>query len=584
MRRHRRQGCRAPLSSGAIAFVALLASSPWAQAAERQTDATAPLDAPLPPDALQHGATPPSGVAVAQALLASSQWTYAPDYKAGGATSYDVRPPPDAERDDAARTKIDAIIDDTVPCSQASPVSGQSETGFSGCDFGDITRGLNFSYSNASTPFGGFEAYGAVTWTAAGMLTPQRLTSRSTQKLTDENRVSLIGLKSDLFGDRVKFITEMSWSENWQAPLYDEPWARIRRNEQDGTARSHRLEVKLVDSPALRWSVAGDFSVVSDDYFTRRSIPLQRQFALPGTRTALSSTLKMGDYRFSATIDNYASRFGSFETSRFGVKVDGASLRVSSRKSSVAPVGESSLLASDTEGLGVSLDLEPHALSPDLVSGLGGLAPLLPATMSINWSSRRTESAFSSSIQIYDRESWEVDATWTTRAGDTAINYWRDQKVGATPDVRESVDQRVQVSHTIRWNGWRFGVDGVLTKTSAAGLSGYNDTTFSGGQTIAYGRPNGPQFRLRLGQEQNQMRLNDETYYSSQDTFGLTATLDLSRYLQRRFERPDLHLTFAYRRKLEETRYVFPGFDHALDELFEEYKPEGFLVSFGMKL
>ncbi len=86
------------------------------------------------------------------------------------------------------------------------------------------------------------------------------------------------------------------------------------------------------------------------------------------------------------------------------------------------------------------------------------------------------------------------------------------------------------------------GVDGVLTKTSAAGLSGYNDTTFSGGQTIAYGRPNGPQFRLRLGQEQNQMRLNDETYYSSQDTFGLTATLDLSRYLQWRFERPDLRV------------------------------------------
>ncbi|MDP3855602.1 hypothetical protein [Phenylobacterium sp.] len=584
MRRHGGQGCRASLSSGAIAFIALLASSPWAQAAESQTAATASPDAPPPPDAQQHGATQPSGVVVAQALLASSQWTYAPDYKAGGATSYDVAPPADAERDDAARTKIDAIIDNTVPCSQASPVSGQSETGFSGCDFGDVTRGLSFSYSNASASFGGFEAYASVAWTAAGMLTPQRLISRSTQKLSDENRVSLIGLKGDLFGDRVKFTTEMAWSENWEAPLYDEPWARIRRNEQDGTARSHRLEVKLVDSPALRWSVAGDFSVVSDNYFTRRSIPLQRQIALPGTRTALSSTLKMGDYRFSATVDNYASSFGSFETSRFGVKVDGASLRVSSRRSSVTPTGESSFLTSGTEARGVSLDLEPHSLSPALVSRLGTFAPLLPQTLSINWSSRRTENAFSNSVQIYDRESWEVDATWTSRAGDTAINYWRDQKVGATPDVRASVDQLVQVSHTIRWNGWRFGVDGILTKTSSAGLGGHSDTTFSSGQTIAYGRPNGPEFRLRLGQEQNQMRLNDETYFSSQDTFGLTATLDLSRYLQRRFERPDLHLTFAYRRKLEETRYVFPGFDHALDELFEEYKPEGFLVSFGMKL
>lgn len=198
----------------------------------------------------------------------------------------------------------------------------------------------------------------------------------------------------------------------------------------------------------------------------------------------------------------------------------------------------------------------------------------------MNLASGRSDTAHPAGLESYRRESWDAYATWTSQLGDTTISLWRDQKQGVTPGVASGTDQLVHISHTRRLGGWRLGLEGMQGTSHLTGATGQSDSTLSGGFLVDYASRAGPQVRLRLGRDRMALRLNDDSYVAIQDAFALTASLDLSRYLRKRFRRDDLTLYFEYRKRVEESLELRDRGDIFL----EEHSPDGFVISYSMLL
>ena len=142
----------------------------------------------------------------------------------------------------------------------------------------------------------------------------------------------------------------------------------------------------------------------------------------------------------------------------------------------------------------------------------------------------------------------------------------------------------MQVSHYVRRGNWRFGLDAALTRGAGDGSGSYGERSWSFGQSVSYIRPNGPEFRLSLGQDRDKLRMSDASFASSDSYSQITASLDLSQYLQTRFERSDLRLTLDYRKALTRSDVEMSLFDEMAERWIEGDRREGFLMSFGMKL
>jgi hypothetical protein len=142
----------------------------------------------------------------------------------------------------------------------------------------------------------------------------------------------------------------------------------------------------------------------------------------------------------------------------------------------------------------------------------------------------------------------------------------------------------VQVDHSIRWGRWRFGADAAFTRGSGDGSSAYLERSWAFGQSVAYSTPNGPEFRLQFGQDRDALRMLDDSYVSADRYSRITASLDLSRYLQTRFERSDLKLTVDYRKTVDRTDGEFMLGEEIIDHWIDADRREGLLISFGMKL
>lgn len=483
---------------------------------------------------------------------------------------------------DDTRTTLDVIDVNGAACGR-SPFTGPGDIAGPRCLFDDATLGFNFS-AQQSTDIGSFEAYATVAGSSSGALTPERLISRNDLRLGTENRVIIAGLKAGFLDDRVKLTAEMGWSENLGTPLRSTLWPLIRTEAKDGTSNLLKLELKLIDTPKLRWSMTGEMADVSDNFFMGQAITLRRQVAFPGTRMALSSSLKWGRTRLTAALDNSRNSFGSFASGRFGVSVNGISLRLKSTSGSITPVAGSSLLAATSANRSVSLEFDLNTLSPSLAADNSLLASLVPKYLMLNWRTGESESVTASSIARYSRNGWEIYGSWESPIGETTLGYWRDQKVGATPELGTRRDETLQLSHMVRWNGWRVGVDGMMSSNSFDKGSGQTDRTNSLGGSIAYSRPNGPQLMVRMGRDESRGRSDNGNFRSSQDYSSITTSLDLTDYLRKRFDRQDLRLKLEYRKRIEVSNYNISDFDQPYELWSDRYQREGLLVSFGMKL
>ena len=428
-----------------------------------------------------------------------------------------------------------------------------------------------------STPLGTIETFTSLTSKSANTLTPDRLVASDTRRLGDDHRVMIAGMTARLLDDRLTLTTQMGLSD-----FSDRSSGRVE--QRAGTAHMVRLDVKLADNDRLRWSVAGEMSDVSDDFFIGQASADGARLALPGRRLALSSTLNWQRARFTAAIDDYQSRFGTFASGRVGVSRNGLSLSVRTIRGQFDAGGGQSQYLSRTDSNSATLEFDLATMAPALAMDERLPAALLPRYAMIALRRGSSESRFASSAERFERQGIELNGTWETPLGETTLGYWRDRRFGATADLGQREERVVNLSHMVRAGDWRFGVDAMVAKSSSTRGSGLSDRTVAMGGSIAYEVKDGPRLMVQLSNDRGRMAAEDDSFLTAQRGQQISASLDLTDYLRKRFDRSDLRLKIDYRKQLDRSTTEVSAYQQLIDRWTEGDGGEGLLVSFGMKL
>jgi hypothetical protein len=315
-----------------------------------------------------------------------------------------------------------------------------------------------------------------------------------------------------------------------------------------------------------------------------RSFALMRYFALPGTRLVLASDVRADKFRLRGSLDRTRTSFGETKGQRVGVTFDGISLTLVDRASRTNADQRRSLLQNQTDSHGIYADFDLNSVRDELLPQSAKLGALMPVSFSINLQSARSRTEVPGLSQSYKRSSFEATAGWETPLGDTDVDYMSQRRIGLTGGVQGRTDQYLQLSHSVRWHDWQFGADAMLSTGSSVGARGSKDKTLSWGGSVSYFVADGPEFSLQVGQDKIASQLNDDSYLSTERYSSITGSLDLSRYLQRRFGRKDLHLRLDYRRALNVDNSSLSTFGEAVQRLIDRYDRSGLLVSFSMNL
>lgn len=477
---------------------------------------------------------------------------------------------------------VELIDSSRLGCGQNVPL-WTAATGGGQCAFDTATRGARITARQDLGPHS-ITAYATVVHATAGALAPDQLLAAPEGRFAEATDFVLVGVKGSAFDDRLKLTSEFARTTRVVDDLAGRDWLLPDRTSDGGTSASIRFDAKLVSTARLGWSLTGEYRSVSEDYSVGRAAGLSRYFAMPGTRLALATAAKMGALRLTAGIEQRRTPHGDSATRRAGLDLDGMSLRWVSRDTSLEPIAGSTLVDSKSHSDGAFLDLDLRTITASLLPDLGELPFIVPATVSVSYRSGETESRYETSAEQYSRSSLGIDGSWETPLGETSLSYWRDKRIGYTADTPSRATEMVQVFHSVRRGNWRFGLDASLTRSSGDGGNGFADRSLSFGQSIAYSAPGGPELRLQLGQDRAVLRMTDDSYVSSDRYSRISASLDLSRYLQKRFERDDLKLTLDYRRALERSDSAISLSDELVERWVDGDRREGFLMSFGMKL
>ena len=465
----------------------------------------------------------------------------------------------------------------TAPGCGLIATSSQAERAVATCPFADLSTGLNIS-----TSLGGFETHARF---ARGFINPwtsQSLLTGTAQAAGYQSTVALLGFNGKLFDGRVAIWTDQAWSSSWESPFYAQPIPLQRRNEHSGRASWYGIDARLVQAGRVSWTVSLDYSAVGDRFFIGQSSALRTQIALPGERMVLSSKVKFGETRLTASNDRYRSLFGNSSASRFGFSRDGISLSLALRDFDTGSMPGFDSYSSRSHALTGSFDLSVGEASSGLLARLGQ-SVLFPRTLSLSWRNGWIENSLPATIDRYVRRSWSVSAGWETRFGETQLDYSQDRRIGSSAALGTREDSTFQLSHMVRWNGWRAGIDGSVTRSTSSKTSGYRATSYSAGSTLAYQVTGGPEFMLQLGRDRDRMALNNRSYLSANDGTRLTASFDLTAWLNHRFARKDLRLRFDFRKLLEARQEELLDPEQQLfDQLYDRRNRDVVQLSFGL--
>ncbi len=443
------------------------------------------------------------------------------------------------------------------------------------CVTDEFGTSLGFRASHV-TPVGTFETTATISGQASNAFTPERLTASDGRRIGQASRVMLSGIKARLLDDRVTLTTQYGWSDFIDRSA---PRAEVR----DGSARRIRLDLKLVDSPTLRWSVAGEISDVSDNFYIGQAFSEGAPLALPGKRLALSSVLNWQRTRLTAAHDDYRSSFGAFATTRFGASRNGVSLSLKSGNGSVRST-QALLLSSRTDSSNATLEFDLATIAPALAMDDRLPAALLPKYLMIGWRGGNSETIIGGTTERFVRNGVELYGSWETKIGETSLGFWRDRRIGATVLLGRRDEQVVQLSHMVRKGDWRFGVDAMISRSSSTRGSGLSDRTVALGGSIAYEVANGPRLMVQLSDDRGRMAADDDSFLNARRGQQVSASLDLTDYLRKRFDRNDLRLKIDYRKQLDRSTVAVSELQQLVDRWTDGYSGEGLLVSFGMKL
>lgn len=443
------------------------------------------------------------------------------------------------------------------------------------CVTDDNGTSLGFRASHV-TRRGTIETFATFSGQASNAFTPDRLIASDARRIGQSNRVMVSGMKARLLDDRVTLTTQFG-----QSDFVDQS---VPRSEiQDGSARMIRLDLKLVDTAALRWSVAGELSDVSDHFAIGQALGDGAQLALPGKRMALSSTLNWQRIRFTAAHDDYRSSFGAFANTRLAIRRNGISLSLKSGSGSLRTL-HSSLMTSRTDSNSATLELDLATLAPSFAMDERLPAALLPKYLMIGWRGGNSESSVNGTTERFARTGIELNGTWETPVGETGLGLWRTRRIGATSGLGRRAEQMVQLSHMVRMGDWRFGVEGMISRSSSTRGSALSDRTLAWGGSIAYDVANGPQLLIQLSDDRGRMTADDDSFLNARRGHQVSATLDLTDYLRKRYERNDLRLKIDYRKQLDRSTVAVSEYQQLVDRWTDGYSGEGLLISFGMKL
>ena len=500
-----------------------------------------------------------------------------------------------ATGDQAASAKVELIDSSRLGCSAALSTTASVATE---CAFDTATSGAKFSVRQEAGA-SSLAAYATIARTTEGAFTPDQMLTSPAYRSSTATNVAMVGMTGSAFNDRLKLVAQVARTERVVDELIDQDgidqdhlFGQItglgrRLDDHDklvGTSASVRFDAKLMDKPGLKWSVSGQYQTASDDFSIGRSQGLALNYLLPGTRLTVSTKARMGQFGISAGLDQASTPFGVSTSRKAGLDMDGLSLSVVSRDSSVRPVEGSTLLNSRTSTTSAYLDVDPELLAGSLFPDVTELPFFVPSTISLSYRSGETETRYQGTDERYAKASLGIDGSWDTPLGETSLSYWRDTRTGVTAGAHRSMSETFGADHYVRRGHWRFGLDASLMRTRSEGAVGYEDQTLSFGQSVSYSAPEGPEFRLQMGQDRGSARSDDLSYASADRYSSITASLDLSQYLQKRFARPDLHLTLDYRKMLDRTDSEMSLYDQLAERWMDRYRREGFLMSFGMKL
>lgn len=482
--------------------------------------------------------------------------------------------------DPSAGPTFQAITDGKTACAQDIGASngGQlpGQCAFDSAAFG--SRVDSHIASDAIT----VDTYAVAAGTIGGMWTADQLLGSGNRRFGSQGSLLVFGLKSSLFDNRLTISTESDWSQNRDI-AFEGSSRTPQITDRQGHANSIKLDFKLLDSPKLKWSVSGSYSSVSDGYSTGPNFALFRYFALPGTRFDVSSKGRIGTVGLAASLQDYQTSFGETASKRVSVDVSGVTLTFIDRASSTHPNQQFALSDSQAQSTGLYADFDVSSIADKLLPRAGKLRVLMPVSVGVYLQSGQSSTVVSTLTQAYRRTSVETTASWQTPIGETDLDYMVQRRIGLV-GMADRQDEYLQLSHSVRWKNWRFGGDAMFSSGSSEGTRGSADRSVSLGGSLAYYVADGPQLRLQIGQDMGASRLNDDSFASRERYSSITGSLDLSRYLQRQFDRPDLHLNLDYRRALSRDDSSFSLFGDAVERLMDGYDRSGFLVSFGMKL
>ena len=476
--------------------------------------------------------------------------------------------------------KVELIDNSRLGC--APSFAGVTTTFAGRCSFDNATRGAKITAKQAWSE-GSFEAYATVAHATAGAFTPDQLLVAPKLRSSEATDLLVFGLKGSAFDNRIKVTTEFASTKQVVDELIRRDWALADSATNNGTSAMARIEAKLVSSPRFNWSMTAEYRSASEAFVSGRS-NYSLYSAMPGTRMALSSRARLGALGLDAGIERTSRSYGDYGSIKAGIDLYGVSLRLVDRDVEVRPFEGSSLTGSRTRSTSTYIDLDTATLAMSLLPDVGDLPWLVPTQVSMNLRSGQTENRYSDGSETYGRSSLGVDGTWETPIGETVLSYWRDGRIGLTDGTQSRTDETFQLSHYVRRGPWRFGLDASLVRGRGDGSDGYGERSWSFGQSVAYSTPDGPEFRLSLGQDRSAMRRDDASFAYADRYSQITASLDLSRYLQKRFERPDLRLTLDYRRAVDRSDSETQLFDELVERWTDGERRQGLLMSFGMKL
>ena len=455
--------------------------------------------------------------------------------------------------------------------------SSQAARAVATCPFADLSSGLNIS-----TSLGGFETHARF---ARGFINPwtsQSLLTGTAQATGYQSTVALLGFNGKLFDGRVSIWSDQAWSSSWESPFYAQPIPLQRRNERSGRASWYGIDARLVQAGRVSWTVALDYSAVGDRFFIGQSSALRTQISLPGERLMLSSKVRFGETRLTASNDRYRSEFGNSSASRFGFSRDGISLSLAVQDFDTGSMPDFGSYSSRSHALTGSFDLDVGEASSGVLARLGQ-SVLFPRTISLSWRNGWIENNLPATTDRYVRKSWSLSAGWETRFGETSFYYSQDRRIGMSARLGLRSDMSFQLSHMVRWNGWRAGVDGTVTRSASSKASGYRATSYAAGSTLAYQVTDGPEFMLQLSRDRDRMELNSRSYLSANDGTRVSVSLDLTAYLNQRFARKDLRLRFEFRKLLEARQEDLLDPEQRLfDQFYDRRARDVLQVSFGM--